>query len=571
MPIAARLHLWPWSCASEDETVDLSTGTALFKFYGSPVISLIEGAHVFLSSRQERFIAHGPPFRSVFDRFSCRLYETPQGVVSNGNKDRKLFVHHDAIRSFLRLEPDGALPRFEGKDIAGKPLDSGLATMVLHWAQYFDELLEKAKKGDEQSINLGWGDVLAHLLALREQETGKPRRALIVDIAEKMNRGLGQTILAARRILVRERRLLPAGRIEETDSSCLRWMIRQPGESIAEKAGPRQQLMGIARNETFDLHENRIVKDFLLKCTEEGRRYVRRSFGENPAYLTTSRLQLVQAYSNLCVQLSKAPHLVAVSSPIPGTPANYVLLHDVRYRDVWHWYTKLLRRAEEEDRFWDWQSRTWADIVRVLVSVALMHHVRELSEGGKLRLKDICQASLRLHGEQMLGCRTASGSEQGPFHVLAKGQGGMSAQGVLEVVHPDLAGKHPIVSQLGALGGHLYLVVQPLGHNRPSQVIVLWAVHTAAAEGHPKWKEIGESAEAAIKSYQVVLQLSRVAASPKIRGLVVASDMKAKTATCEVEKKNLILLTAPLEPRLWMTTVEDITLALDGLLQEILV
>jgi len=569
MPIAARLHLWPWSCASGDETVDLSTGTAHFDFYGSPVISLIEGSHIFLSSRQERFIALGPPFRSIIDGLICQLYQTPQGVISNGKKGGKLHVHHDATRSFLNLEPEGALPRFEGSDAGGKPLDSELATTILYWAQYFDELLEKAKKGNAQSVHLDWTKVLAHLLALRDQETGKPRRALIVDIAERMNRRLSQTVLAARRILIRERRLLPAGRLEETDSSCLRWLIRQPGNSVPEKAGPRQHLLGIARKETFDVHENRILKDFLLRCREEGRRYVRRSFVENPAYRATSRVQMVQTYSNLCVQLSRVAHLDQVELPIPGTAPNYVLLHDMRYKNVWQWYKKLLRRAEEEDRLWDWQARTWTDIARVLVSLALVNHVRELSEGGKIGLKDICQASLRLHGEQLLGCRAASGSEPGPLHVIFRDNDELRAQGVLEVVHPDLAEQHSIVSHLGAMGGHLYLVIRPLGHHHPAEVIVLWAVHTAAANDPPDWMHVGESAEAAIKSYQTVLNLGRFADKPRVRGLVLASDLQAKTASCEVEKKNLMLLTVPTEPRLWMTAVEDITLALDELLQEI--
>ena len=570
MPVAVQLHLWPWSYVSEDETVDLSMGTVSFPFYGSPVLSLIEGANLFLSSRQERFIALGPSFPALWNNFRCQLYETPQGVISNGNRSGSLYVHYDATRSFLSLEPQGALPRFEGKDVSGKPQYSRLAEMLLYWVQYFDELLERAKRGEEQNIYLDWENVFQHLVGLRDQETGEPRRALIVDIAERMNRRLSQTVFAARRVLNRERRLLPAARVEETDSSCLRWLIRQSGKSIAEKAGPRQRLMGVARNETFDVHENRILKDFLLRCTEEGRRYVRRSFGENPACLKTSRLRMVQAYSRMCVQLSQVPHLQTVSSPVPGTPANYVLLHDSRYRGMWQWYRKLLRRAEEEDRFWDWQSRTWADIARVLVNLALVNHIGELSDSGDLVLKDICQAILRLHGEQMLGCRTAAGSEPGPLHVALKRESELCAQRVLEIVHPDIASQHPIVSRLGAMGGHLYLVVRPFGKDGVAEVIVLWAIHTAAAETHPDWSDIGDSAEEAINRYQTMLHLARVPDPPKLRGLVVASDMEANTTMCPVQKTNLMLFTVPLEPRLWMTAVDAIALALDELLKDIL-
>jgi hypothetical protein len=570
MPIAAQLHLWPWSCASAGESVDLSSGTACIPFYGSPVLSLVEHAYIFLPSRHERFISLGPAFPYLPEGLSCRLYETPQGIVSNGDKRPALSVHHKTTRFSFHIEAEGALPRFDGKDEYGNPMESELARMVLFWAQYFDELLENAKNMDEQSVRLDWEKVLALLWAMREKDVGKPRRSLIVDIAEEMSRRISQPALSARRILVRERRLLPAGRIEETDSFCLRWLVRQPGESIPEKAGARQRLMGIARSETYDVHENRILKDFMLRCCNEGRRYYRRCTAENQSYKNTTRVQMVQKYSNLCAQLSRSSHLEEVTSPIPGTPANYVLLHDMRYRGVWHWYRKLLRRAEEEDRFWDWQARTWADIARILVNLALIYHIKKLSDKGKLSLRDICQASLRLHGEQVLGCRTASGSEAGPLHAVLKRGGELLGQGIIEVVHPDLARIHPIVSQLGATGGHLFLVVRPLERKRSTDVIIVWAVHTAASSKRLPWTSIGESAEAAISSYETMLHLSRVADPPKLRGIVVASDMRATNAECQVERKRLILLTTPMEPCLWMTAVEDISLALDKYLGEIL-
>jgi hypothetical protein len=55
--------------------------------------------------------------------------------------------------------------------------------------------------------------------------------------------------------------------------------------------------------------------------------------------------------------------------------------------------------------------------------------------------------------------------------------------------------------------------------------------------------------------------------APRIKGLVLASDLRTARATCEVERKDLVLLRVPAEPRYWMTAVEeDITLAIDELL-----
>lgn len=58
--------------------------------------------------------------------------------------------------------------------------------------------------------------------------------------------------------LRRKAELMPIGQIQEMDSYCLRDYIRRPGHSPEEKAGAKQQLMGIIREQNF----NTIEKNF---------------------------------------------------------------------------------------------------------------------------------------------------------------------------------------------------------------------------------------------------------------------------------------------------------------------
>ena len=64
----------------------------------------------------------------------------------------------------------------------------------------------------------------------------------------------------------------------------------------------------------------------------------------------------------MCFGLIRYPLFEGLQKPVPGTPPNYVLRNDFRYREVWRNYVRLIRREDEEDRLWDWQSRTWADV-----------------------------------------------------------------------------------------------------------------------------------------------------------------------------------------------------------------
>jgi len=570
MHVAAQVHFWPWSIVVCKETRDLTGGETTFPFYGSPVISLTEEAGLYLPSRHEQFQPLGPAFTPPSSQSRCRLFETPHGIFTSSSKSGFLFIHnraaHETVRQPIQLCPLGVQLR-DAHDEEGQAQDSPLARMVLEWSSYFEEVLELAKD-TKQNKRLEWEAVLDHLQDMRA-ESAEPQRSLIVDIAEEMHRKLPEIVRAARRALFRERRLLPASRSEETDIACLLWYIKQPGRSMAEKAGPRQRLLGVARQETYNLHENRILKDFLERCTTVGKRYRANALSENPSYSGSKRVQCVQALASLCKQLSAVPHFEDVSSPNSSTPPNYALLNDIRYRRVWYWYKRLLRQEQEKDRLWDWQSRTWADIARLLVSAAIIWHLKEL-KGEKLLISALYQGSLRVGGEQLLGCRSAAGSETGPLHITCVRNGMIGDQWVLEIVHPQQAEYHPVTHHLGATGGHLYLVIRPLAQDKSPKVLILWAAHTAASLDIPSWKAIRDSAAKALQDHQVALNMARIGNLPELRGIVLCSNSSAIESDIEAGTDGLHLVSVPTKPWQWMSAVEYIALVLDDVLEKML-
>lgn len=240
--VAVQLHLWPWSVGNPDETVNLVNGEVDAKFYGSPVLSVTRGAEVILARRYEKFLPFGPEYASTTG--PCRLFQTPHGVIAQKNSSPKnpqapmspaLTVAPRGNRTErITLHMEGAVSSLcEGE---GKQDESKLYRTVLAWSNYFDECIRESSDAKHKG-KLPWSNILVYLKSISAQ--GKePRMALIVHIAERMRRQLPQVVQSARRILVRERTMVPAPRVAETDTSCLRWYVRQPGTTSAQRQPP---------------------------------------------------------------------------------------------------------------------------------------------------------------------------------------------------------------------------------------------------------------------------------------------------------------------------------------------
>ncbi|RLA81390.1 MAG: hypothetical protein DRG33_00710 [Deltaproteobacteria bacterium] len=568
MPIEVQLHLWPWSEGISEETINLTKDEVSFQFLGSPALSISTRAELYLPRRYERFVPFGPPYKTLAGDY-C-LYEAPHGILAS--KYGKVHncageIRINPGRETVLLKTQNARMRFVWDEKEKKCEETKLARTVVAWSQFFDDLLDSAKKAGREN-RLPWAEAVKNILDIAEKDLRQPRKALIVDIAEQMRGKLQQIVAAARRILNRERLMMPADRVSEIDTACLRWMDRQPGETLIQKAATnRQRFLGIARRESFDTLENRVMKDFLRRCSHEGRRYEKTEVGDNPGLKQSERAVLVRQYLNLCTELGRTPFLEGVATPPSAPKPNYVLQNDIRYREIWHHYIRLLRREDAEDCLWDWQSRTWADVCRFLVCASIFD--LSTNPSGEVLFKELLASAVRLAGEQRLGTRILAGSEPGPFLVTRRGQE-RSRASILEIVHPDQAGEHPATRHLGRTGGHLYLVLIPLSGGRPL-VLILWAIHTAAAEQHQPWIEVGYSARRALQNHRRIFDQQREPDFPLLRGFIVASDMEATAADLHPgASEDLHLVQVPTDQRHWKEAIGGISLVIQDILEAVL-
>lgn len=560
----AQIHSWPWSVEIAAQTTDLMEGHVSFPFFGNPVISLLDGATLVLPSRLERFTPLGPPYQSSTS--TCQIYETPHGILAGSTPGRTLRLRTPSGSQPIRFNAQGAAERFALSRETGQQMYSDIAQYVLAWSQVFDDLLEKARASGSLADAITWKAVLDHLHHM-PQEANQPRMALIVRIAQQMHRRLPDIIPAMRKILLRERDLVALHRVQETDNACLRWYARQPGKTTTEKAGSKQKLLAIVRRESFDTLENRVLKDFMRRCSQEAARYL--TVEVSPRMQGTSRAGEVRRYKNLCNLSMTNPCFEQVNLPAPGTPPNYVLQNDLRYRTVWHWYKQLLRHADVEDQIWDWQPRTWADVMRLLVGAALEQLTTEHRLQDGVVFEKLAHAPLRLRAEQSLGSRILPGSEPGPFLVTLRRAGHPVRKAVMEVVHPDLSEQHPVVKLLGRTGGHLYLVLHEPGRAESrKQVLVVWGVNGAGATTMPPYDAIARWAWDALQQHAMVLSL-RKSGFPALRGMVVASCLGVSQDPLQVGNGHQCpLLEVPADPGQWESAVEWLALGLGDAIED---
>ncbi len=200
---------------------------------------------------------------------------------------------------------------------------------------------------------------LSHVLHAwsRAAHRDEPRPALIVKMAQTLGPLLKEICAAPRRQLMRQREYQTAGRVQEIDSTCLRWLARQPGMTVAEKAGAKQQAMGVTRVEHANTLENRIVRELMVSSMDACERYL----VENEPHVGHPRVEEVRAFSELLQRLWSNSPLKSVQ-PIAGIPhPNYVLQHDPRYQPIWRAYVMLLKQNLQRHQAWRWRHRMFGE------------------------------------------------------------------------------------------------------------------------------------------------------------------------------------------------------------------
>lgn len=299
-----------------------------------------------------------------------------------------------------------------------------------------------------------------------------------------------------RRLLSRQRELMPLSRVQELDVQCMQWLTRQPGNTLAERAGGRQRILGLTRQENRNTLENRVFLDLMVRSVSAAREYIdinNRRIAGSRRTRRTSRLTLVESYTRECRRIQAELETQGVSRQIDPVQPNYVLLHERRYHDVWIAREEMIRRERAVDELWRWQRRSWAEFCKMAVAISLVW----MSDARHVLASPLAARTEHRRGHWII--------HDDPLLVAASVRGGWVAE--------VLAHEHEVPASLRALCATAWARItfdagEPL-------YLAVWALHSPGVV--LDLEMLVESASAA---------LSNAKATARVRGVLLCSRIE---------------------------------------------
>lgn len=241
-----------------------------------------------------------------------------------------------------------------------------------------------------------------------EEDGNEPVMDVIVRQATYLGHVLDTLETRPRRILRRVTRQVPVARVQEIDRRAMLWLARQPGETLAERAGDDQRILAVAREENFDTLENRVLRAYGELARLHAREYLER----NRTRRRSRRANIVEAFGRRCGRLTRDLAGRGVRLAEPGVIPNYVLQQNPHYHRIWAAWTELLEKERAKDELWRWQALSWAEFCTLALMVALV---------GVPGARAVATAPLWYRDEHLRGRWIEADSPLGVFHIPQSG------------------------------------------------------------------------------------------------------------------------------------------------------
>jgi len=195
--------------------------------------------------------------------------------------------------------------------------------------------------------------------------------ALVVRLAQdsRLLHALRSIERGPRRMLFRQHKKVKLSRIQEMDAGTLRAYSQAPGRNAAQKAGAKQELIAVVRQDTVDLVENRLLQWIADRMRSMAEVYCAR----NLRFKQSARFLRVRQLHGICKKILESPRLEEVSALQHHLAApTYCLQSERRYRQIWKTYGLIRRQERLEDDAWQWQTRFWGTSARLIVGSMLL-------------------------------------------------------------------------------------------------------------------------------------------------------------------------------------------------------
>ena len=237
----------------------------------------------------------------------------------------------------------------ELKEKLGDRLDDQVAKLL----QILTGLCEKIfaeKVGKNKQVR-----VLELPEKFQQFQTCDATKPLIIALLNKYNLDKNLQLIGPklRQQLRRKAELMPVGNIQEMDAYCLRDYTRRPGLTAAEKAGSRQELMGIKRHQDYHTPENKFLVYFAGKVL----------YRESNLYKIYPECEkFYKTIKQFRQQPTVKPILKTLHRFKPGKP-NYVLLQNPIYHGFYQAYLDYIAKRSEKEKLWRFRNQLLKDVI----------------------------------------------------------------------------------------------------------------------------------------------------------------------------------------------------------------
>ncbi|MCM1982027.1 DUF2357 domain-containing protein [Lyngbya confervoides] len=244
------------------------------------------------------------------------------------------------------------------KELLGVQCDRTTAEIITLFISLFDHMRGEQNHGSQSS-----GSILRISDTLTQLSDADARLPLVLALNRRYDLRHKLELIAPklRSQLTRTAELMPLGHIQEMDAYCLRDYVRRPGRKATEKAGARQQLMGIKRYHSFNTPENRFLKGFCdllhLDCRDYHEFY--------------AEARLLERAIDRFRQESSVQEIPRTNTFL--TKANYVLQQNPIYRSFYQAYLDYAKRRTEKENIWSFRQALLVDVVTVVFVASLLN------------------------------------------------------------------------------------------------------------------------------------------------------------------------------------------------------
>ena len=355
---------YPWEAISIDSKSEFDTRVNDIPWYSQIVVN------------KENELTNA----TTGENFPCKiisevhhLYELP-GPAIKGDMSRQITIDVDNTQQY-------DLQYYHSSNI------EDYAQQIEQFEYFFDRIMNamlflfriclKIDKYKKSSIY--WDEILDQIHENKKDDPAK--YGLVVDLAR-----LPELINPISRITKRPKRELQRvhaqeriQKVQEVDIKCIIDLARRPGSVLAEKAGAKQRILAIKREENINILENKVTKHCCTLAAKASKRYL-----DEHKNIKASDSDRKKAVRKLFKESKRLPEISSFSDVVnlhePCRQPNYTLMQNADYYKVWKAYIQLVKNEDLRVELWKWNRRMWVDYLGLFLSDVLFSFQKTMTD-----------------------------------------------------------------------------------------------------------------------------------------------------------------------------------------------